>query len=380
MTYNPQHTNFVGYRGLVLLDNVLLLASSGDVTFAAAPIKSSANWGAGSWNAAETVAWSADMPTIDANIECDVTTTAIGKIEEFSKRYKVSDQNGGTPVSIHPTNSWGFEGKAFCDSLSLKCAEKQNLTASIKCKAYATDSENGLTYDFDPLVNGEQRYGVNRQTGDLGIPNAGLDNTAGTLLQNVSGYAQLQGMAYNALYPYWFQRVYLALQKDTTPSANGKEIPRIALSNVVWGNAFDGISDWNATLNHNIQFKKTCCMRSGAPAASGGWPLAPDYVALGAMTGDCSLTFVGTLNEFDYNYYYHTRSFAAAFDSPAETDTPTSKHTVIIPAMTCESYPMSLQTGNDIITANFSYTAVGNGTDPPALLGAWDNTVQIPTN
>ena len=66
MTYNPQHTNFVGYRGLVLLDNVLLLASSGDVTFAAAPIKSSANWGAGSWNAAETVAWSADMPTIDA--------------------------------------------------------------------------------------------------------------------------------------------------------------------------------------------------------------------------------------------------------------------------------------------------------------------------
>ena len=378
MTYSPIHTNFVGYRGLVLLNNTLLLASSGDVTFAANPIKSTANWGAGSWNASDTVAWSANLPEIDANIECDVTAgAAIDEIEEFSKRYKISD--GGTPLSIHPTNTWGFEGKAYCDSLTLKCQENQNLTASIKGKAYAASTPEGgdkaMVDNYDP--NDPNINGVNRGTGDLGIKNAGWDTAGDKPLgdsSTISGYSQLQNLAYNALFPYWLQRIYFARVTSSSNQSQSSGIPRKKLSEFSsddWTQNTN-ITDWSITINHNIQFKKTCGMANNLPAAAGGWPLAPDYVALGAMTGDCSLTFVGSLNEYNFNHFYHTRAFAVAFNSPVEDNAPNNNHIGIIPAMTCESYPLSLQTGNDIITANFSYNAVGNGTDAPVMLSAWN--------
>ena len=342
MSYSPVHTNFVGYRGLVLLNNTLLLASSGDVTFATNPIKSTANWGAGSWNAADTVAWSADMPEISASIDCDVTEgNAIAKIEEFSKRYKVNDSNGATPIVIRPSNSWGFDGAGYCERLEFKGQEKQNLTASIEAKAFFTDAQS--VRDF-----GSESTSMDDKTGDTGV-------------------GGVSDIAYNALFPYWGQHLYMR-----RPSQTGEDTLSIPRSAADPSEQITGITDWGVSLTHNIQFKKTCGMDDSVPAAAGGWPLAPDYVALGAMTGDCSLTFVGSLNEYDFNYFYHTRAFAVAFNSPVEDGAPNNDHIGIIPAMTCESYPLSMQTGNDIITANFTYNAVGNGTDAPVMLSAWN--------
>ena len=335
-----QRTDFVGYRGLAKLNGVLLLASSAQATMNATPIKSNANWGAGSWNAAETAAWSADMPEISASIDCDVTTTAIGVIEEFSKRYKVS--SGATPIVIRPSNSWGFNGAGYCESLSYKGQEQQNLTASIEAKAFFTDANS--IKDFS---NDADSTSMDDKTSDIGAGGLG-------------------DLAYNALYPYWGQTIYMR-------NASGENTRVIPRTRAEANNQITGITDWSAQLTHNIQFKKTCGIfagngqSEGIPTAEGGWPLAPDYVALGAMTGQCDLTFVGMLDEFDYDYYYNTRGFKAEFTSPVGG----GAHSIIIPAMLCESYPISLQSGGEFITASFSYTAVGNGFDPPVKLGAW---------
>ena len=349
--YKPDHTDFVGYRGFASLDGVLLLASSGSATMNAAAIKSSANWGAGSWNAAETVAWSADMPEIAVSIECDVTTKSVGKIEKFSSRYNLVD--GATPIVIRPSNSWGFSGAGYCESLKLAGAEKSNLTASIEAKAFFTNAQS---------VQNFGGRGVAAGTSDRGIGNErGNDE-------------EITSMPYNALYPYWGQSIYLGMPYGdiNNPQPHPKPGAEISRTNVALSRSpVRGVVDWNATLNHNIQFKKTCSYNSSLQA-TGLWPLAPDYVALGALTWQCDITFVGTLDEYDFNYFYHTRSFKAKYTSPATEEAEvTWEHAVIIPAMTCESYPLANGSGNDIVTANFSYTAVGNSTDPPIYLPAW---------
>ena len=342
-----ERTDFVGYRGLAKLDGVLLLASSAQATLNAAPIKSTANWGAGSWNAADTVAWSADMPEISASIDCDVTEgAAIAKIEEFSQRYKVNASNGATSIVIRPSNSWGFDGAGYCDKLEFKGQENQNLTASIEAKAFFTSAQSVRNF-------GTESTSMDDKTGDTGA-------------------GGVSGLAYNALFPYWGQYLYMR-----RPSQTIEDTLKIPRSSADSSELITGITDWSVSLTHNIQFKKTCGIFNGGtvggqqmeacPKAADGWPLAPDYVALGAMTGDCSLTFVGVLDEFDYNYFYNTRGFKVVFKSGIGD----TEHSVIVPAMLCESYPVTLQNGGDFITASFSYTAVGNGADPPVKLGAW---------
>ena len=362
MAYNPTHTSFVGYRGFASLNGVLLLASSAQATINATAIKSTANWGAGSWNAADTVAWSADMPTIDASIDCDVTTKSVGKIEKFSSRYGLVD--GATPIVIRPSNSWGFDGSGYCDSLTLSCGEKQNLTASIEAKAFFANAQSVRDFNAPGVPSDGQNYA------DRGI---GYGATQGDMNANATPNANtsVAEMPYNALYPYWGQKVYLGFPYgDATPHPTpGKPISRgnVPLSS----EPIRGIVDWKAQLTNNIQFKKTCSYNASLKA-DGLWPLAPDYVALGAETGSCDITFVGTLDEYDFNYFYHTRSFKVTYSSPvAEESDVTWEHAVIIPAMTCESYPLANGNGNDIVTASFTYNAVGNGSDPPVYLPAW---------
>ena len=55
---STQLSNFVGYRGLVKLNDKTVLATSGDIQMNNNLMKSTGVWGAGYKNGAETVAWS----------------------------------------------------------------------------------------------------------------------------------------------------------------------------------------------------------------------------------------------------------------------------------------------------------------------------------
>lgn len=123
-----------------------------------------------------------------------------------------------------------------------------------------------------------------------------------------------------------------------------------------WATKVNGVDDaisWNCSYNADIQLLKCC---SGASNA----PIGADYVLLGDMSGDGSFTVFTLKGDFDSSSYHGVKT---DFDI-----TVGSAGTIKIPYAIINSGSTAIQTGASYITADFNFTAVGDGTNGPISL------------
>lgn len=313
----------VGYRGVVKLNNTILLATGGNINLTHNPIFSSGVWGAGYANASEQVAYADNYLQLDGSMACEMTAgegfTAV-KTFAFTNRGAAS----GTPISILPNGEYGFTGNGWCTSLSFSSSQDSVLTCDMNWASYIDGINNNLT------------------TGVSGNSEKGASNG-------------ILPMAFNGLYPYWATEIY-------GDSGTGGFI------------ALSDIMSWTASYSSNIEFLK-CCGKGTAYRGTNDSittaPLAPDYIVLGSMTAEGSYTVFKLQGDFDPNAYHKQTKMKFVVKSPADTQ----GHTILLPKIVKSSGGTQIQTGSSFITADFNFSSIGDGSNPPLSL---DSTEEPP--
>lgn len=126
---------------------------------------------------------------------------------------------------------------------------------------------------------------------------------------------------------------------------DGKVIP-------YWATSISSVTDtisWNCSYNSDIQLLKCC---TGSASA----PIGADYVLLGDMSGDGSYTIFTLKGDFVPSSYHGIKNL---------TITIAGAGSISIPKALVSSGSTSLQTGASYITADFNFTAIGDGTGAP---------------
>lgn len=137
------------------------------------------------------------------------------------------------------------------------------------------------------------------------------------------------GFAGATLIPYWQTRV-------TRDDGTGKDTDE------------KDIISWNCSYNSDIQMLKCCNLESTAP-------LSADYILLGDMTGDCSYTVFTLKGNFDpKNYHTEKKNLKFIVGN--------TENYIKIPLAIINSASTSMATGASYITAEYSFTALGDGT------------------
>ena len=123
-----------------------------------------------------------------------------------------------------------------------------------------------------------------------------------------------------------------------------------------WATSVNGVDDaisWNVSYNSDIQLLKCCTGDNKAP-------IGADYVLLGDMSGDGSYTVFTLKGDFDVEGFHTVKT---AFNIKVG-----DAGTIKIPYAIISSGSTSVQTGSSYITADFNFTAVGDGTNGPVSL------------
>lgn len=119
-----------------------------------------------------------------------------------------------------------------------------------------------------------------------------------------------------------------------------------------WATSVSSVTDaisWNCSYNSDIQLLKCC--KGDATA-----PIGADYVLLGDMSGDGSYTIFTLSGDFKPTNYHGEKNL---------TITIVNVGSISIPKALVSSGSTSLQTGASYITADFNFTAIGDGTNAP---------------
>lgn len=312
-TFTPD----VGYRGVVMLNDVIMLATSGQFSQAHQFIPSSGVWGAGYWNAAEVVAYANDIIRIEGSFGCELTA---GQVFDSVKLFAFTNRGStsGTSIKIFPNGEKGFSGVGWCSQLSFSCGQNQILTSEMSFQSYLDGVNNTIT------------------TGSTTNSKTGASN--GEL-----------PMAYNGLYPYWMTELY---------------------SDDSLANAIADVIDWQTSYSSSLEMLKCCGMQGTPYADSNNQPLAPDYIGIGPMSADASLTVFKLQGDFAPESFHSQKALYITIDSPAgETGSGEEHsdawHKICLPIVVCNQNSSQIQTGAGWVTASFSYTAIGDGAKPP---------------
>lgn len=303
----------VGYRGIVKLNDVILLATGGNINLAHNPIFSSGVWGAGYQNASDQVAYADNYLQLDGSIACEMTA---GEGFNAVKAFAFTNRGvaAGTKLAILPNGESGFSGFGWCTSLSFSSSQDAILTADMNWSSYVDGTNNVIT------------------TG--ASTNSELGASEGKL-----------PMAYNGLYPYWANKLF------------GED----GITEIT------DIMNWTASYSSSVEFLK-CCGSGQALKDSAGAPLAPDYIVLGSMTAEGSYTVFKLEGDFDPEAYHAQTQLKIEVDTPASTAETSHKHVIFLPKIVKSSGGTAIQSGSGFITADFSFSAVGDGKNPPLAL------------
>lgn len=308
----------VGYRGIVKLNGVILLATGGQISISHDPIFSSGVWGAGYQNAAEQVAYADNYLRLEGSFDFQLTkgdgVTAVNTFA-FTNRGNPT----GTSIVILPNGEQGFSGKGWCSSFGFSASEGDVVT----CNA-------GFSSFIDTTL--------------------GNTITTGTSSNSATGASGGQlPFAYNDLFPYWATTVY----KQTVQ--------------------LNDITAWSCDYSSEIVPLKCCGKNSvtgygSAQLDTNGAPLGPDYILIGSMTAQGNYTVFRLQGDFEPAKYHTGGKLEFKMAPSSAPNTPAA--TVTIPKAINNSGSTSIQTGSSYITAEFSFTAIGDGTNPPISLSA----------
>lgn len=317
----------VGYRGIVKLNDVILLATGGNVNLAHNPIFSTGIWGAGYQNASEQVAYANNYLQLDGSMACEVTAgDGFNAIKTFAFTNRGSQ--GGTSIAILPTGEQGFVGKGWCTQLSFSCSQDAVLTCDMSWSSFV-NSLAGSTVSAGGTIDYSKNVII------TGTPtNSPLGTSGGDL-----------PFEYNGLYPYWGNEIF-----------GGED-----------GTALNDIMNWSASYSSSVEFLK-CCGKGTALQDSDEnltAPLSPDYIVLGPMSAEGSYTVFKLQGDFDPDAFHKQKSLRIVVKTPADRD---DDHTILLPKIVNSSCSTQIQTGSSFITADFSFTAIGDGENPPLAL------------
>ena len=309
-----QFSHAVGYRGYGKVytpsytNGTYLLTTGGQISLNQDPIFSSGVWGAGYKNAAAQIAWAYNYLRMEGSLSFELSYgDAWSTLKEFAFSDRTSSSN---QVELRPDGNNGFKGTAYCSSLSFNCSEGSAVSGDINFQGDA----GGL--------NTISATGVPNTT-DLGAGGAGA-------------YAILGG--YGKLIPYWATGV----------------------------SSIDDCISWNCSYNSDIQLLKCCTGSATSPEGA-------DYILLGDMSGDGSYTIFTLKGDFTPYKYHQQKDLTIFIKHPPEESTGdtlevasgTAQHEIKIPKALVSSGSTSMQTGATYIQADFNFTALGDGTNPP---------------
>lgn len=306
----------VGYRGIVQLNNITILATSGSFTLGHNPIFSSGVWGAGYENAAENVAYADNYIEITGSFGFELTR---GQVFEALKSFAFTNRGNpnGTNILIYPNGEHGFQNKGWCTSLSLSASTDNVVTGDCNFTSYAED-ENSVT------------------TGNSNNSPLGLSD--GQLPFN-----------FNDLYPYWASGVYKE-DKNT----NQFELVQ-------------DVVDWSASYSSDMQVLKCCgnedLGQRGGYHDQAGAPLAPDYIMIGSMTADMNFTIFRLQGDFEPESFHQQAGYR--IDMRPSSNLSGAANSITIPVAVANNADSSIQTGSTYVQASFAYTAIGDGSRPP---------------
>ena len=356
-----------GYRGIVTLGGikdgtgasspVILLATSGQVNINHEPIFSQGVWGAGYMNAAEQVAYANNYLRLEGSFAFQLSKM-IGQGDTFKDGdYVTKDKNvrdcvsaindfafvnrgnpEGTFIQILPNGEQGFQGVGWCSSLSFNCSEGDVVNCDSNFQSYI----DGMSED----------EGVKNRIITGQSTNSKLGASGGNL-----------PLAPNGLFPYWATQVFTGEAGGLATEAI-KQLP--------------DITSWSASYNSQIVPLKCCRQPNDLPSVPGkeeygyaaedgeGAPLGPDYILIGTMNADGNYTVFRLRGDFAPEAYHQDRSLRFQI---APSFAPNSDDIgIYIPTAVNQSGSTSIQSGSQYITAEFSFSAVGNGKNPPLAL------------
>ena len=307
----------VGYRGIVKLGGVTLLATGGQVNINHEPIFSSGVWGAGYMNASDNVAYADNYLRLEGSFDFELTAgEGYTQVKTFAFTNRGSET--GTAIVILPNGEHGFEGIGWCSSLGFDASEGGVVTCNCGFSSYIDSAEAGS----NKITTGNS---TNTETGA----------SEGTL-----------PFVYNGLYPYW------------------------ATSIKKGGVLLTDITAWSASYTSEIVPLKCCGKNTGAQGTAAydtaGAPLGPDYILIGSMSADGSYTVFKLQGDFEPSKYHSGQSMQ--FDMLPSSNLTGTANNVYIPKAINSSGSTSIQTGASYITAEFSFTAIGDGANPPISL------------
>ena len=338
-----------GYRGIVTLGGkkggtgseapVILLATSGQVNINHEPIFSQGVWGAGYMNAAEQVAyannylrWEGSFAFQLSKLQGDGVRDCVSAINDFAFVNRGNPE--GTFIQILPNGEQGFQGVGWCSSLSFNCSEGDVVNCDSNFQSYI----DGMSEDdgvMNQIITGQST-------------NSKLGTSGGNL-----------PLSPNGLFPYWATQVFTGVAGGLATEATQQ---------------LADITNWSASYNSQIVPLKCCRQPKGLSESEYGYaaedlegaPLGPDYILIGTMNADGNYTVFRLRGDFEPEAYHQDRSLRFQM---APSFAPNSEDIgIYIPTAVNQSGSTSIQSGSQYITAEFSFSAVGNGKNPPLAL------------
>ncbi len=303
-----EFTHEVGYYGMVSLDGTAILATSGSIGVSHDPIFSSGVWGAGWYNAAEQVSYANNSMRIEGDIGFELAAGDIfDKIQKFA--FTERADAGGKTLRILPQGKSGYEGPAWCSSCSMNASEGALVTGSMNYSSGNMDANNWKT---NLAQDGSQKKGVGEGNSAPGV---------------------------NAVFPYW--------------------ATKIALGGADYSSMTDmvDIIDWSANYSSSIEFITLC-------QGSADAPIEADYIMVGPMTADGSFTIFKISDEISPQGFHNAKSCQISMHSQDNTTAGRIDFANIV----YNSGNTAIQTGGGYIQSDVSFTAIGDGENPPMSL------------
>jgi hypothetical protein len=343
MAYNPvgnlQFNHETGFHGVVKIGTeplansktpsvgdanlATILATSGSCSIEHQPIISQGVWGAGWYNAAEQVAYSNNVLKMSGSVGYELIK---GKVFEailsFGFENRAADYGHG--FVILPDGQHGFVGPGWCSSVDMTASSDANVTgnigysSAILSRATASIGANFI-FDDEKLANAREGVGAH--------PGVGIHGTGAT------------GDQFLALYPFWASSV----------ESNGSVIPNV--------------QDWQASYSSSVEFMTLCSGYQGDGTTKG--PITPDYIMVGSMSGQGSLTYIGLSSQISVDKIYAQKSYSIIVRPNSDLSNTTHWGKIDLPSVVYSNVQTQTSTGSQLVTASVSFTALGDGTKPP---------------
>lgn len=290
----------VGYRGLCQLRGTTLLCTGGNINLTQDPIMGSGVWGAGYANAAP-IAYAWNYLNLQGSANFELTMDSSFGVWKALKEAAFTSRTTASNIILQPDGKYGFNGNGWLSSLSFDASEGAAVTGAFNFKG-------------DPSGGGISTFGGSNS----------VENTGSMGNGNASGFAG------DKLVPYWKTSVIAA---SSSESGSGS------------GSVLKDVISWSCSYNSDIQMLKCCNGESSAP-------LRADYILLGEMSADGNYTIFRIAGDFEPSSY-HKEKESLTFKVATKQ--------IKIPKAIVNSGSTSMATGASYVSAEFSFTALGDG-------------------